>query len=142
MQMQARALQLPTLIQTGHTMVLKQSLYMLSRRGTKTRCEWSQFLLLDDPFLMQSRVSLYSRVFIRPSAQAQLSAIAQQFAQQAVGPLLGNSSSSGGNTASITAILETSPQTVLAPIDYTIDNLVPFDAPVFVCFEIFLQQRC
>lgn len=84
-------------------------------------------------------ITVFSRVLIRPSVQTQLNIVSQRFAEEALGPLLGNGTSV--NAAGITSILSTSPQTILAPIGYTINNLVPFDNPVFVVLHTPLQIR-
>ena len=34
--------------------------------------------------------------------------------------------------STLTSILTTSPQTIVAPVSYQIDNLAPFDMPVYV----------
>ena len=62
------------------------------------------------------------RSLIRPSVQAVLDITSQRFALQSVPGLL--------SSANVTHILSTSPQTILAPISYTVDNIVPFDHPV------------
>ncbi|RDB27751.1 Nitrosoguanidine resistance protein SNG1 [Hypsizygus marmoreus] len=62
------------------------------------------------------------RSLIRPSVQTSLAAISQSYATQAVGQII--------NSPNLQALLRTSPQTVVAPISYTIDNLRPFDQPV------------
>ncbi|KAF9461424.1 hypothetical protein BDZ94DRAFT_812758 [Collybia nuda] len=64
------------------------------------------------------------RVILRPAVQSQLGSISQQFALQAIPALQSD------NAINMTALLNTSPQTVLTPIGYIIDNLVPFDEPV------------
>ncbi|KAF9463855.1 hypothetical protein BDZ94DRAFT_1217283 [Collybia nuda] len=68
------------------------------------------------------------RVLIRPSVQTQLAAVGMQFAEKSVGSLLTNST--GTSAASVTSILATSPQTVLAPLGFTMVNILPFDKPV------------
>ncbi|KAG5636442.1 hypothetical protein H0H81_008032 [Sphagnurus paluster] len=62
------------------------------------------------------------RVLIKPSAQAALDSITQSFALQAASQLKSSSN--------LNALLTTSPQTVLTPISYTINNLRPFNIPV------------
>lgn len=69
---------------------------------------------------------MLSRSLIWPSVQTTLAAISQAFAQiflQQVG------SSSSNALASIST---TAPQILMEPISYTIDNLRPFDIPVYV----------
>ncbi|RDB16010.1 Nitrosoguanidine resistance protein SNG1 [Hypsizygus marmoreus] len=62
------------------------------------------------------------RSLIRPSAQAALEQISQTFAIQSAAQL--------ASSANLTALLATSPQTVITPIGYTVHNLAPFDMPV------------
>ncbi|GLB45512.1 putative protein of unknown function (DUF3533) [Lyophyllum shimeji] len=62
------------------------------------------------------------RSLIRPSAQAALDQICAAFAKQAVARLT--------SSPNLTALLTTSPQTVLTPISYTFHILAPYDIPV------------
>jgi hypothetical protein len=70
--------------------------------------------------------ALFSRILTRPAVQSQLESVSQQFATQAIPILLSN------NAVDMKALLATSPQTVLTPIGYVIDNRVPFNEPVYV----------
>lgn len=62
------------------------------------------------------------RVIIRPSVQAALDAISQRYAQQ--------TAKNAANSPNLASILSTSPQTIVQPVSYTINNLIPFDQPV------------
>ncbi|KAF8972086.1 hypothetical protein BDZ97DRAFT_1011209 [Flammula alnicola] len=62
------------------------------------------------------------RDFIRPVAQTSLDAVKLQFAIQLAFQL--------SSSVNLSPLLSTSPQTVVNPISYTIDNLIPFDQPV------------
>ncbi|KAG6807451.1 hypothetical protein H0H92_007402 [Tricholoma furcatifolium] len=63
------------------------------------------------------------RLFILPSAEATLAAVAQQFAVQIVRQVASTSSN-------LTTLLTTSPQTIVSPISYTSYNVAPFAQPV------------
>ncbi|KAK0431546.1 hypothetical protein EV421DRAFT_2090044 [Armillaria borealis] len=62
------------------------------------------------------------RSLIRPSVQALLAVISQEFAQQFVVQL--------ASSSSLSSIARSAPQILAEPISYTTDNLVPFDIPV------------
>ncbi|TEB38305.1 hypothetical protein FA13DRAFT_1786108 [Coprinellus micaceus] len=62
------------------------------------------------------------RVLIRPSIQGTLDAVSKAFATRIA--------QSVANSTAISSILTTSPQTIVSPISYTIDNLIPYDQPV------------
>ncbi|KAF6760350.1 hypothetical protein DFP72DRAFT_103929 [Ephemerocybe angulata] len=62
------------------------------------------------------------RVIIRPSVQAALDAISQRYAQQ--------TAKNAANSPILASILSASPQTIVQPVSYTINNLIPFDQPV------------
>ncbi|KAG5636445.1 hypothetical protein H0H81_008035 [Sphagnurus paluster] len=101
---------------THLTTVLVPSPSMVSRRATRTHSE--QFLKPADVFesLIIARLK---------TAQGVLDSIAQRFALQAAAQLTSTTSSTG-----LDALLATSPQTVLTPVSYTINNLRPFDKPM------------
>jgi hypothetical protein len=63
-----------------------------------------------------------SRNLIRPSLQGNLDAVTNRLSQQVA--------QSAANSPSLSSILATSPQTIVSPVSYTINNLVPFDQPV------------
>ncbi|KAG6845242.1 hypothetical protein H0H93_016149, partial [Arthromyces matolae] len=63
------------------------------------------------------------RNIIAPSVQGQIEAILQKFSVQ----LAVQQSSQSSN---LTALLATSPQTIVTPVWYTLNNLKPFDEPV------------
>ncbi|KAF5374176.1 hypothetical protein D9615_008810 [Tricholomella constricta] len=73
-------------------------------------------------YAVEARSENAYRSLIRPSAQAVLEKISQTFALQAMSQL--------ASSANLTALALNSPQTVLTPIAYTFDNLIPFDQPV------------
>ncbi|KAF6761280.1 hypothetical protein DFP72DRAFT_1090248 [Ephemerocybe angulata] len=58
----------------------------------------------------------------RPSVQAALDAISQRYAQQ--------TAKNAANSPILASILSASPQTIVQPVSYTINNLIPFDQPV------------
>ncbi|SJL15590.1 uncharacterized protein ARMOST_19091 [Armillaria ostoyae] len=62
------------------------------------------------------------RSLIRPSVQALLAVISQDFAQQFVAQL--------ASSSSLSSIARSAPQILTEPISYTTNNLVPFDIPV------------
>ncbi|KAK0222406.1 hypothetical protein IW262DRAFT_1474117 [Armillaria fumosa] len=62
------------------------------------------------------------RSLIRPSVQALLAVISQEFAQQFVEQL--------ASSSSLSAIARSAPQILTEPISYTVNNLIPFDIPV------------
>ncbi|KAG7441781.1 uncharacterized protein BT62DRAFT_982655 [Guyanagaster necrorhizus] len=62
------------------------------------------------------------RSLIRPSVQALLIAICQEYAQQFVSQI--------ASSSSLSSIASSAPQILTEPISYTTDNLVPFDIPV------------
>ncbi|KAH6910148.1 hypothetical protein BKA70DRAFT_1560776 [Coprinopsis sp. MPI-PUGE-AT-0042] len=68
------------------------------------------------------------RSLVRPSLDGALRAITQQISLQVSQQL--TSSGSSGSDAQIAEILRTAPQTIISPVGYTIDNLIPFDQPV------------
>jgi len=67
------------------------------------------------------------RSLIRPSVEASLRIICQSFALQSVEKV-----TSPPSQTNLTLLLSTSPQTFLTPISYTINNIVPFNIPVYV----------
>ncbi|KAG5641494.1 hypothetical protein DXG03_005091 [Asterophora parasitica] len=67
------------------------------------------------------------RILTAPSAQAVLNKICQSFALRAGAQIQA--------TSNLPALLSTSPQTIVTPIWYTLNNLRPFNQPVYVpCF--------
>ncbi|KAG6812721.1 hypothetical protein H0H92_001082 [Tricholoma furcatifolium] len=64
------------------------------------------------------------RIFTNPSVIATLDAVTQQFAVQ--------TASQQASHSNLTGLLATSPQTLVTPIYYTINNVVPFDIPVYM----------
>ncbi|PBK96260.1 hypothetical protein ARMGADRAFT_989972 [Armillaria gallica] len=62
------------------------------------------------------------RSLIRPSVQALLAVVSQEFAQQFVTQL--------ASSSSLSSIARSAPQILTEPISYTTNNLVPFDIPV------------
>ncbi|PBK61691.1 hypothetical protein ARMSODRAFT_623483 [Armillaria solidipes] len=62
------------------------------------------------------------RSLIRPSVQALLAVVSQEFAQQFVAQL--------ASSSSLSSIARSAPQILTEPISHTTNNLVPFDIPV------------
>ncbi|KAH8827281.1 hypothetical protein DL96DRAFT_1606115, partial [Flagelloscypha sp. PMI_526] len=73
-------------------------------------------------YAAEARQETMFRNLLRPNLQATLFAIAQAFARQHTQQLSENRKAS--------SIVAAVPQLATAPISYTIDNLIPFDAPV------------
>ncbi|KAF8965752.1 hypothetical protein BDZ97DRAFT_1810828 [Flammula alnicola] len=73
-------------------------------------------------FAVEARNENAFRSLIRPSVQASLEAFSGAFAMQTAHQV--------ANSSNLASLLTTSPQTVTAPISYTIVNLAPFDIPV------------
>ncbi|KAK0185364.1 hypothetical protein F5146DRAFT_1124883, partial [Armillaria mellea] len=63
------------------------------------------------------------RSLIRPSVQALLAVVSQEFAQQFAVQL--------ASSSSLSSIARSAPQILTEPISYTANNLVPFDIPVY-----------
>ena len=99
-------------------MAPKRSPYTPQRRVTRMLCR-----PLND-LHMHLIYTFPSRNIIRPSVQSPLAAISASFALEI--------SKSIANASTLSTLMETSPQTITTPISYTVDNLVPFDIPVFV----------
>ena len=66
------------------------------------------------------------RSLVRPSIDGALRAITQQISLQVAQQV----TAASGSDARIAEILRTSPQTILSPVGYVINNLIPFDQPV------------
>ena len=87
------------------------------RHATKTLCEYSLRGKKE-----RDDGTAPSRVLIRPSLQGALDIISRTFAQETAKRV--------ANSSALPSIMVTAPQTIVAPIYYTIDNLIPFDQPV------------
>ncbi|TFK35230.1 hypothetical protein BDQ12DRAFT_688429 [Crucibulum laeve] len=74
-------------------------------------------------YAVEARNENAYRSLIRPYIQTSFAGVTASFASQAARQLASNSTSLGN-------VLATSPQTLTAPVGYTIHNLAPFDVPV------------
>jgi hypothetical protein len=132
------------------------SQYSQTKRATRTHSTFNVTHNL--PHLIC--LHIYSRNLIRPSVgyllrpfvlsnkthpyhqfETSLWMISQSFALQSVNPLVSSSN--------LTLLLFTSPQTAITPIWYTINNLVPFNVPVydflyhpFFLFGLIIRVQC
>ncbi|TFK39062.1 hypothetical protein BDQ12DRAFT_604534 [Crucibulum laeve] len=73
-------------------------------------------------YAIEARNENAFRSFIRPTVQGQLDTIKQSLAATLAEEL--------ALLPNLSSLMSTSPQTVVAPILYTIDNFIPFDQPV------------
>ncbi len=65
-----------------------------------------------------------SRVILRPYVQSFLDATCHSFAQTFAAQL-------ASTDTDVAALLDAAPQVITQPLAYTIDNLRPFDVPVY-----------
>lgn len=88
-------------------------------------------------YAVEARNENAFRSLIRPTVQGVLTGVAQEYALQQAKQL--------GASSSIGQLLVAAPQVLTQPLWYTIDNLRPFDVPVYASFPLrssILRANC